>query len=91
MRASFVSRVAAYFQQHPGQWIDGKDLEGIGGRYAWRSRVSDCRTKFGMDIVNRQRHVALADGTVITISEYQFRPYELRGRDAGQVTAGTLF
>lgn len=68
-RAHFVDRVAAHFKAHPGDWIDGKDLEVIGGRYAWRSRVSDCRRQFQMEITNRQRHATSTDGTRYTISE----------------------
>lgn len=32
-------------------------LEPIGGKYAWRTRVSECRRNLDMTIENRQRHV----------------------------------
>jgi hypothetical protein len=66
----FRDRVAAYFRARPGEWIDGLALEQIGGRYAWRSRVSECRASYGMRIVNRLRK--RADGS--TISEYRYEP-----------------
>jgi hypothetical protein len=54
---SFRDRLADYFKRHPGQWIDGSVLEGIAGKYAWRTRISDCRTQLGMTIENRVRLV----------------------------------
>jgi hypothetical protein len=84
MQRHFIQRVADHFKNNPGQWIDGRDLEVVGGRYAWRSRVSDCRTRLGMIIENRQRHVKGQDGTRYTISEYRYRPQESLGRDAGE-------
>lgn len=89
-RATFVHRVAEYFKAHAGQWIDGRDLEVIGGRYAWRSRVSDCRTERDMKIDNRQRRSTSKDGTKYTISEYRYLPYVPLGPDAGEPRARTL-
>ena len=62
-------RLAAYFADRAGQWIDGMRLAQIAGGYAWRSRCADLR-KRGMVIENRQRK--RQDGTVI--SEYRFVP-----------------
>ena len=59
---TFTGRVAEYFKARPGQWIDGRQLETIGGRYAWRSRVSDCRRDFGMVIANRVRTIKTVVG-----------------------------
>lgn len=64
---TFTDQLAAYFRERPNVWIDGRDLE-FAGRYAWRSRVSDCRQRFGMQIDNRQRK----DDAGFTISEYRF-------------------
>lgn len=75
---SFRDRVADYFKARPGVWIDGRAFESVGGRYAWRSRIADCRTELGMDIENRQRRVT-QDGRTFKISEYRFLPaFELR-------------
>ena len=67
---TFRDAVASTFRQRAGEWIDGLALETIGGRYAWRSRVSGCRTQLGMTIENRQRR--RPDGSVI--SEYRYVP-----------------
>jgi len=69
---TFTQRVAAYFETNAGRWIDGRELETIGGRYAWRSRVSDCRTKLGLDIENRQRRVKTESGHTFVVSEYRY-------------------
>lgn len=53
MNHTFRDDVAAYFRARPGIWIDGMDLAPIGGVYAWRSRVSNCRVELGMTIENR--------------------------------------
>lgn len=61
-----------FFLEHPNTWIDGKDLAGTAGTYAWRSRVSDVRKRFkarGGDIVNRQKRMVLGD-VVYTRSDY---------------------
>lgn len=71
---AFRDRVAAYFTARPGCWIDGVTLESIGGRYAWRTRVSDCRTELGMVIENRQRRQTDAEGRRWTLSEYRYVP-----------------
>jgi len=65
---TFRDRVEEYFRARPDQWIDGLAIAQVGGAYAWRSRVSDCRT-LGMTIENRQRKVG-----EVTISEYRFVP-----------------
>lgn len=74
MSAGFTDRVAEFFKEHEGQWQDGRDLAFVGGCYAWRSRVSDCRRKFSMNIENRQRRVRKSDGTMFVVSEYRFCP-----------------
>lgn len=69
MSVTYRDRVADYLKSHAGQWVDGLALQEIGGRYAWRSRVSDCRVVLGMTIENRLRKQGQR-----TISEYRFVP-----------------
>jgi hypothetical protein len=64
--------VAQLFRARPNQWIDGLVIAEIGGAYASRTRISDCRTQLGMTIENRQRKVGKR-----TISEYRYRPADL--------------
>ncbi len=66
---TFRDAVADHLKARPSQWVDGLTLASLGGAYAWRSRVSDCRTQLGMLIENRQRKVG-----ELTISEYRFVP-----------------
>jgi hypothetical protein len=67
---TFRDRVEDYFRTRPSQWIDGLAIAQVGGAYAWRSRVSDCRA-LGMTIENRQRKVG-----ELTVSEYRFVPHQ---------------
>jgi hypothetical protein len=64
-------KVASFFKETPDKWIDGRVLSRIGGTYAWRTRVSECRLQLGMNIQNRQRR-----GKGHTISEYCYIPEE---------------
>ncbi len=63
---TFRDAVADHLKARPGQWVDGLTLATLGGAYAWRSRVSDCRTQLGLVIENRQRKMGER-----TISEYR--------------------
>jgi hypothetical protein len=63
-----VGRLAAFFRERPGCWIDGRTLGAIGGSCAWRTRAP-----FLMTIENRQRTIQTQDGAV-TISEYRYVP-----------------
>ena len=56
-RVTLADRLADYFKARPNVWIDGMQLASVAGSYAWRSRCSDIRRKFGMVIENRQRRV----------------------------------
>ena len=70
-----VEALAALFRSRPGVWFDGRDLAGIAGSYAWRTRVSELRrAPYLLNIVNRQRHGARPDGRKYVISEYCFVP-----------------
>lgn len=71
-----TARVYDYFRARPGVWLDGQALAEPGGRYAWRTRVSECRRAYGMVIDNRQRSVQTPRGP-ITVSEYRYRPHSL--------------
>lgn len=70
---SLCDQLAAFFEAHPAEWIDGMRLAKIAGAYAWRSRCADLR-KRGMTIENRQRRGISATGVPFTISEYRFVP-----------------
>jgi hypothetical protein len=81
--------LAAYFREHPGQWLDGRDLATVAGNYAWRTRISDLRKPpFRMPIENRQRR--LSGGAIV--SEYRLpvvqevKPREQRRDAEGDVT-----
>ncbi len=66
---SYIEAVADLFRARPGEWIDGMTIAQSGGIYAWRSRISDCRTQLGMTIENRERRVGRR-----IVSEYRFVP-----------------
>jgi hypothetical protein len=68
-RAANLQRVAAFFRERPGEWIESLTLEDIGGRCAWRTRVSECRTRLSMRIDNRQER-----GRDVVLSWYRFVP-----------------
>ena len=68
-KPNYRARVATYFAQRPRRWINGLALAGVGGVYAWRTRVSECRVQLGMQIDNRIRPV---DGA--RVSEYRYTP-----------------
>lgn len=73
-RATNTSRVREWFLSHPWQWVDTRTLELLGGRNAWRTRVSECRVKMMTDglgtIKNRQRR----DAEGVVFSEYRYEP-----------------
>ena len=70
---TYRDAVAAYFKAHPGVWIDGLELARVGGAYAWRTRLSECRVA-GMDIENVVRVVP---NTHRKVSLYRYRPVSL--------------
>jgi hypothetical protein len=74
--APMLERVASLFLRKRGMWIDSSELEQVGGRCAWRTRVSECRTLLGMEIQNRVRTVRAADGSTFRVSEYAYKPIE---------------
>lgn len=73
---AFVEQIKIYFTRRPGVWINADRLAHVGGKHAWRTRVSDCRRAYGMCIENRLRRVQLggSGGQTFTISEYRYIP-----------------
>lgn len=67
-------KVAQLFRDRSEVWLDSRLLEQVGGRCAWRTRISELRTQMGMVIENRQRRIMLEDGTVAVCSEYRYVP-----------------
>jgi hypothetical protein len=65
---TYRDRVAAYFKAKPGQWIDGLEIARVGGVYAYRTRISDCRQELGMTIENKV--IRLDDGTRASLYRY---------------------
>jgi hypothetical protein len=85
-RSSNTLRLVEFFDARPYEWIDARELEQF-GRQAWRTRLSDARICFQMNIVNRLRR---GDGVVI--SEYRYEPAPVLVQDAYEVPAdGRLF
>lgn len=71
---TLADRLESFFDEHPGEWLDGRELAKIGGAYAWRTRVSDLRKPpYRMRILNRRRRVE-QDGRVWSVSEYSYQP-----------------
>ena len=66
---TFREKVEHCFRDHPNEWVNAQELMRIGGMFAWRSRVSNCRVQLGMSIENRLRYEH-----DITISEYRYLP-----------------
>lgn len=52
---TFTEAIADYFRERPNEWIRAELLEAVGGRQAWRSRVSNARLNYDMQIDNRTR------------------------------------
>ena len=65
----YRNAVADLFRSQPHVWIDGMAIAQVGGCYASRTRISNCRRQLGMCIENRQRKVGRR-----TVSEYRYQP-----------------
>ena len=77
-RQTFTARVAAYLTARAGEWVDATELMAVGGRCAWRTRVSEARDAYGLTIENRVRTVK--DGARRwRVSEYRV-PAQGQGR-----------
>jgi hypothetical protein len=70
---TFTDRVAELFKSMPGQWIDARVIAQVGGSLAWRTRISNARIAYGMDIRNRTRWEETPIGG-FTVSEYCYFP-----------------
>lgn len=85
----------ALFRSRPRVWIDSRELETVGGRNAWRTRVSEARRIFqreGGTVENRQQHIKWGDESYWVKSEYRFVPQAPLGRDSTQpVSQVSLF
>jgi len=68
MSLPYRDTVAALFKAQPGIWLDGLTIAQVGGAYASRTRISECRTQLGMRIENRVR--TLSNGS--RRSEYRY-------------------
>lgn len=71
---TFVDRVRDLFLARPNEWISAVEFERVGGRQAWRTRISDVRRTYGLRIENRVRTVIGEDGLykVWRLSEYRY-------------------
>lgn len=69
MSATLREVVAAHFKAHPNRWISAYELMELGGRMAWRTRVSEVR-RMGFDIENRVER----DASGIAQSFYRYSP-----------------
>ncbi len=70
---TYTERVAAMFKAQPGVWIDGMVIAQMAGCYGWRSRISDARRAYGLNIENRQRRVGRK-----VVSEYRWEGQAVR-------------
>lgn len=81
-KVTLCDQLAAYFRQHEGEWVDGRDLSRVGGYAAYRTRISELRhAPYFMQIKNRTRRAtvldkggvyAISESRPFTISEYRF-------------------
>lgn len=85
MSRTFRDAVADYLKGNQGQWVDGMVLQQIGGCYAWRTRLSECRTKLGMVVENRQRRVRDHEPGCAALSAWDIEGACHCGRPATQV------
>ncbi len=69
---TLTERVRALFISRPNEWVDGRELAQVGGYAAWRTRLSECRKRYGMRLENQViRHEDY------TVSRYRYRPERL--------------
>lgn len=69
MSQTLRDAVAAHFRAHPNQWVSAYTLMEIGGRMAWRTRVSDVR-RMGFTIENQVQR----DAHGVAQSFYRYTP-----------------
>lgn len=76
---TYLDAVADHFRRFPNQDVSNWTLMEIGGSQAWRTRVSECRTVLGMNIL-KPRLVKSASGAVTTLYRYVPRPVPEQAR-----------
>jgi hypothetical protein len=70
--------MAAAFRARPGAWIHWDRLIAIGGRGGWRTRVSECRTQLGMNVLPpKVKRLKTATGRKYTVVFYRYVPSTL--------------
>lgn len=78
---SFTQRVMDFLTARPNVWIDATAFEHIGGRQAWRTRISEARRILEAErrgtIKNRCQTVKRGDGSRWTRSQYCYQPETL--------------
>jgi len=83
-RAAQTAKIAKLFKARPLEDIEPDELRRITPHY--QQRISECRRKFTMNIVNVPRSLMLADGTVKKLDgAYRWEPHQRLGRDAGEL------
>lgn len=63
---TFCDKVAALLESRPGEWIDAFEFVKVAGHLAWRTRISEVRRHYGLNVENRQYKRGR-----FTISEYR--------------------
>lgn len=48
-----LDRTARFFRQRRRRWISALAVMKVGGLLRWRTSISECRTRLGMDIKNK--------------------------------------
>jgi len=66
---TLTDQLQDYFTTRRGQWIKARRLF-FAGECSWRSRVSDLRTRRGLNVENRVRYVTRGKKRLM-ISEYR--------------------
>lgn len=68
----YVARVARFMLASGGRWVSAIELEPVGGRQAWRTRLSEARRRYGFRTQNRVRWVYDSAGQPsYRLSEYR--------------------
>ena len=67
---AFREAVAQVFRAQPNRWLSAYQLMQVGGALAFRTRVSECRTQLGMDVINKVER----DANGVAQSFYMYRP-----------------
>ena len=81
-RQSFTQAVYDYLTARPGEWVSTNTLREIGGRDAWRTRLSEARVRLRReagdwthDPIQNKQVKRKVDGREWTDSYYKFVPF----------------